>query len=151
MSRIEVSLYWCKLRLIKYGLLKEAQEVEDVGLKGKKKLGADEGEGEDLSEDDDTNNIIEQRRHFVLRSSKSVDARKRKAETHAVESEAASEARKLVLKEFHGAMVRSRKCANCKGYVLVKHDIEPILISLPEYPPHIVRTSTPAFSGNLLA
>jgi len=114
MSRIEVNLYWCKLRLIKYGLLKEAQEVEDIGLKGKKKLGADEGEGEGLSEDDDMNNIIEQRRHFVLKSLKSV---KNKADVHAVESEAACEARKLILKEFHGAVVRSRKCANCKGYV----------------------------------
>lgn len=87
--------------------------MEDIGLKGKKKLGADEGEGEDLSEDDDTNNVIEQRRHFVLKSLKSV---KRKTDIHAVESEAASEARKLVLKEFHGAVVRSRKCANCRGY-----------------------------------
>lgn len=116
MSRIEVNLYWCKLTLVKVGLLKEAQEVEDIGAKGKKdKAGAveGEGEGEDLSEDEDSNNIIEQRRHFVLQAVKR--DRKRKLDGPDIMSEAAGEARKSILREFHGAVVRSRKCGNCKA------------------------------------
>lgn len=150
MSRIEVNLYWCKLRLVKYGLLKEAREVEDVGLKGKKnKLGADEGEGEDLSEDDDTNNIIEQRRYFVTRSLKHVESRKRKAEAPAVETEAGNEARKMILKDFHAAVVRSRKCANCKGYELALNTLHRMTNEGAESPHYTAKISTPVFSVSL--
>lgn len=118
MSRVEVSRFGCKLRLLRYGLLKEAEEVDDIGLRSREfrsQVDAAKDAEEDLSEaeDEDTaTTIMNQREAFVERSIKLA----RKAHSgSAVPTEAVAQARAAVIREFQTDIVKTRKCANCKG------------------------------------
>ncbi len=120
MAQVEVNRFCCKLRLIRCGLLKEAEELEDVGLKGKVTNGlAEEAEPESSeSEDDKISNLMEQRRAFVKRCIRRAGGDRKNPETSVNRSEAVTEARKAVIREFQRDLLKSRKCAHCQGSVL---------------------------------
>lgn len=120
MARVEVNRFCCKLRLIRCGLLKEAEELEDVGLKGKVTNGSVNEADSELSEseNDKISNIMEQRRAFVKRCIRRVRGDSKIIDVSVSRSEAATEARKAVIREFQGDLLKSKKCAHCQGSVL---------------------------------
>ncbi|KAF2402394.1 DNA-directed RNA polymerase I subunit RPA1 [Trichodelitschia bisporula] len=114
MSRTDVHLYACKLRLVHHGLLEEASAVEDIVAKDPKKgteLGEDEQEGEWLSADegDEVNSTIQQQKQFTENAIRR--APKRSPENN----EALLEARREIIKEFLANLTKGQTCRNCQG------------------------------------
>lgn len=120
MSRVEVDRYWCKLRLLQYGLLKEAEDVDDIGLRSREFKAQVDAAGdaeEDLSEDENANTahtIMDQRRAFVKRCIAQIGT---KPDVDDSPTEAISQTRAAIVRDFQADIVKTRKCANCKGYV----------------------------------
>lgn len=122
MSRTNVNLYWCKLKLIRHGLLREAQGVEDAGEKRVRRRNladstnaeSDGSETSGESSDDEDLNVIARRRAFVKRSIK--EARRNEQDLHYVhQDEAIISARKAVIAEFKSELLQFKACKNCKA------------------------------------
>jgi len=116
MSKAEVDRYACKLRLIQYGLLEEASDLDNMAMKAKKKSGGgEEGPGDDIEtdDDDDLENFLGRRRKFVdkaiSRKGKRVDV------CSATKINAIADARRQVVKEFMGSVNAVKKCARCQA------------------------------------
>ena len=117
MGRVDVMRVVCKLRLIGWGLLKEAREVEDVtSASGGLAVAAgreDEEEGQSEEETDaDAKTIIDNLDRFVKLSIAKADEEGRLSTQ---KTEATSNARRAVIQEFMQAITKSKKCKNCKG------------------------------------
>jgi len=104
LARVEINKYVGKLKLIKYGLLAEAEELDDVGLR--KELDDDNNDAED---------IIDKRNRFVNKCIKKAGGHRKDFDLRAVRSEAAMETRRAILTEFQADIVKSRACKTCKG------------------------------------
>lgn len=118
LARVEIHLYCCRLRLIRYGLLKEAAEVEDIVPKSRHQRGLQGDTQEDGinsdSSDGDGVPAISLRETFVKRAiHKSFKGRRPRSDL-VIQNEALCEARKDVIREFQKDILRLRKCANCK-------------------------------------
>ncbi|KAJ5147063.1 DNA-directed RNA polymerase I subunit [Penicillium atrosanguineum] len=117
MSRADVNLYTCKLRLLQYGLTEEVAEVELLGSKKAAKSGPKKGKTDDSDdEEDDDETIMEKRIAYVNRSISEAkkDGRLEGFMTGAKNPIAAEQRRELVktfLKDING----NRKCYNCSG------------------------------------
>ena len=105
LARVELNRFYCKLRLIRYGLLAEAEELEDVGLR------SDEGA------ETDAEDIMEKRLDFVKRCLKKAGVYKRGSEAaiEFTQTEVIAKARKAEIEKFQADIVKTRKCASCKG------------------------------------
>lgn len=115
----EVNRFSCKLQLIRYGLLKEVEELEEVQLKSKRvKMagtgGSDEELGSEESEEEDADTLIQRREDFVRRAIKKAGGRKRRL-LEVEKVEAVSEERREAIKEFLGAITKVKTCGNCNG------------------------------------
>ena len=112
---MEVERYACQLRLIRWGLLVEADDVKDIV---KRKAGVTVREDEDSDDADDEeedgpNGITASRRDFTERCI--AEARSRgESKTMAEQNEAVAQARKNVLKDFYSDIIAPRKCAQCQ-------------------------------------
>ena len=120
MSRANVNLYTCKLRLLQYGLTDEVAAVEAIGSSKGAKTGSkkDKGDASDDDEEDDDETIMEKRVAHVNRCIKEAkkDGRLDGLMAGAKNPIAAEQRRDLVktfLKDING----NRKCYNCSGYV----------------------------------
>jgi DNA-directed RNA polymerase I subunit RPA1 len=115
LSRQQVNEYVSKLRLIRSGLVQEAADMHEyIDLAGgKKKKTADREESD--SESDDVDGIIAQRNEYVKKVLKRAGISKSTAHSMKAKNEAISEARRLVLKEFFGEIIKSKRCRNCGG------------------------------------
>ncbi|KAL1642152.1 hypothetical protein SLS61_009813 [Didymella pomorum] len=112
LARVQVNEFVSKLRLIRCGLVKEANEMHefiDVN-KGKKKTDVAESES-----DDDNEDIVGQRNNYVKRCMKRAGISKHEARSIKEKNATISEARRLVLKEFYAALVAGKKCRNCQA------------------------------------
>ena len=120
LARVQVHLYICKLRLIRYGLLKEARDLDDitpatVGAAELMAVGSDE-EGDSGSEPEATGaeakTLIDQRERFVNRS---IAEARREDRLNPQKTEATANARRAVISDFMLNMTKSKKCKNCQG------------------------------------
>ena len=121
MSKAEVDRYACKLRLIQYGLLSEAVDLDAIRMKSKvkAKVGGtadEEGPGDDIesdNDDDDVDNFIARRRKFVEKAI----AKKLKSgdDWNPTKISAIFDARRQVVKDFMGDIPSVRKCTRCSA------------------------------------
>lgn len=155
MSRADVNLYTCKLRLLQYGLTEEVAEVELIGSKKGAKSGPKKDKGDDSDdEEDDDETIMEKRIAYVNRSISEAkkDGRLEGLMTGAKNPIAAEQRRDLVksfLKDING----NRKCYNCSWYVpnnatLLRCSVSNLYCDTELLLP-IGRTVTTRFSGRL--
>ncbi|KAI9877205.1 MAG: hypothetical protein M1830_004531 [Pleopsidium flavum] len=122
MPRVEVNRFCCKLRLVRFGLLKEAEELEEIQLKRKTPkgskatggVGSENIESEE-SDDDDADVLVQRRNDFVKRAIK----RTRDSMSHSTivsdKIESAAEVRRMIIKEFLAAITKVKTCGSCNG------------------------------------
>ncbi|KAH7091322.1 hypothetical protein FB567DRAFT_271864 [Paraphoma chrysanthemicola] len=112
-ARVTINEYVSRLRLIRCGLVQEANEMhEHIDInKGKTaKHNADDSES-----DDDNEDIIGQRDNYVKRCLKRAGIGKHDARSMREKNDTISEARRQVIKEFYAQMSVGKKCKNCQG------------------------------------
>jgi len=120
MHPAKVNLVTCKLRLLQYGLLEEAEELENVGTKRKGMNNLPNGAasvasagGEDDSEDD--MDLKESRSLFTKRAVKKAGGTVRRYDMSKEKVEALSEQRRAVIKQFLGDFTNGGACGHCNG------------------------------------
>ena len=116
----KVNLYTCKLRLLDHGLLKEAEEVENIGLRRGNMRALMQGsaaEGSAGSEDDSEDDIDmkEMRIIFTRRAIKKVGGSNNKSAVCKEKVEAISKQRRAVVKQFLGEITQGGACGQCNG------------------------------------
>ncbi|KAF2147473.1 uncharacterized protein K452DRAFT_314616 [Aplosporella prunicola CBS 121167] len=117
MSKVQVNRFVCKLRLVRYGLLKEAQDLEDIEVpKSSKTASKEEGEDvdSDAGSDAEKDDVIAKREAFVKRAIKAAGGRK-KSEWSTEKTEAVAEERRYIIKEFLTDINKGKKCQKCGG------------------------------------
>jgi DNA-directed RNA polymerase I subunit RPA1 len=104
--------YVSKLRLIRCGLVQEANDMhEHINLIGSK----NKADQEDSDSDEDGQGIIGQRNEYVKRCMKRAGISKSNAHAVRAKNEAVADARRFVIKEFLAEITKSKKCRNCGG------------------------------------
>nr|OQO30304.1 hypothetical protein B0A51_03130 [Rachicladosporium sp. CCFEE 5018] len=116
MARVVVNRFVCRLRLVRYGLLREMAELDELSVKTATKGGeAIEEESEEDEEEGvsgDTKELIEQRERFVKKAIRRARQEGRLAEEM---TEAVMNARRVIIQEFMGSITKGTKCGNCSG------------------------------------
>jgi DNA-directed RNA polymerase beta' subunit len=102
-----------RLRLIRCGLVQDANNMHDYinESEGKTKRGTAESSEEENDEDD----IISQRNSYVKKCMKRAGISRSDAHAVRQKTEAIAESRREVVKEFYHAINLSKKCRNCGG------------------------------------
>ncbi|CAO2653919.1 Nn.00g106520.m01.CDS01 [Neocucurbitaria sp. VM-36] len=113
LARVQINEFVSRLRLIRCGLVQEANEMHEhidinKGKTGKRNV-------EDSESDDDNEDIIGQRNNYVKRCMKRAGISKHDARSMREKNDTIAEARRLVLKDFYAAVVAGKKCRNCQG------------------------------------
>lgn len=122
MARIEVNRFICKLKLIRYGLVGEAEEIDSMHLRPKRGTNGFTEDGEEHADNDsgseaeDADDLIERRIQFVKHAVKRAGEGAQRA-TLAQKNEAVALERRAVIKDFMTSMTKPKKCANCQGLV----------------------------------
>ena len=117
LHRPELNRYVCKLKLIQYGLLREAEELEEntqpksARIKGI----SDQDDQAESEESEDEDDLTEQRNKYVRDKIQAAGGRNLKAAVSAEKVEAISEERRKVVKDFLATITKVRSCGNCKG------------------------------------
>ena len=107
----------CKLRLIQYGLLDEAKELDNMSLENfklRKKVSRSDRSDEEVDEDVDS--LRQRRDDFVKLAIKNAGGTSHKAKVAAQKVEALSDERRAVVKEFFKHAPNVRACGSCYGY-----------------------------------
>ncbi|KAF2102253.1 beta and beta-prime subunits of DNA dependent RNA-polymerase [Rhizodiscina lignyota] len=123
LSRVEANRFACKLRLLRHGLLNEAEQVDDLHLLGTfekryKAAGAPTlalAEESSSDSDNDRDTVIEKRHTFVQRAIKLAGREGRRADLSSEKVEAIGQARRTVIKEFLWKISQVRNCKSCQG------------------------------------
>ncbi|KAF2195552.1 DNA-directed RNA polymeras-like protein I subunit [Zopfia rhizophila CBS 207.26] len=114
MAKNRLNEYVCKLRLIRCGLLKESGEMHEHIKTGQgKSKKTDDSEDDESDSDDD--GIIGQRNAYVKRCMKAAGISASKMQSLKQKTEAMSDARRLVIKDFYAEMGKGKGCKNCGG------------------------------------
>ena len=120
MHPVKVNLFTCKLKLLDHGLLKEAGEVENAGLRRKdaydlqNEQNAEPGAGDDDDSEDEMDKK-EMRTLFTERAVKKAGGGVNRIAMSREKVEALSEQRRAVVKDFLGAITLGRSCGRCDG------------------------------------
>ncbi|KAJ4303349.1 hypothetical protein N0V90_002242 [Kalmusia sp. IMI 367209] len=111
LSRVQVNEYAAKLRLLRCGLVEEANGMhEHIDINtGKTSKAADS------DEEEDEEGIISERNSYVKKCMKRAGISKSDAHSRTNKTEAVSEARRQVVKDFYAAISTGKKCRNCNG------------------------------------
>lgn len=122
MSRANVNLYTCKLRLLQYGLTEEVANVEAIGsskgAKSKAQTHRSDDKGGSDSEEEDDESIMEKRVSYVTRCIKEAKKNgKLDGLMTGAKNPIAAEHRRELVKTFLKDINSNRKCNNCNGYV----------------------------------
>lgn len=114
MARVQVHRYVCKLRLVQWGLIREAKELDDITTASISTIQQVESgsDSEDEATDADTKSLIEQRERYVQEC---ITRARQNGSASTAKSEAVSNARKAIVSDFMANITKSRKCANCGG------------------------------------
>jgi DNA-directed RNA polymerase beta' subunit len=113
LARVQVNEYVSRLRLIRCGLVQEANEMNEHVDINKGKTGKDTAE--DSESDDDNEDIVAQRNNYIKKCMKRAGISKSDARSMKEKNDTISEARRQVLKEFYGQVGLGKKCKNCQG------------------------------------
>lgn len=120
MHPAKINLVTCRLRLLQYGLLEEAEELENFGTKRKSMNNLPNGAAsvasagsEDDSEDD--MDLKEIRILFAKRAIKKTTGAVRRYDMSKEKVEALSEQRRAVVKQFLGDITNGGACGHCNG------------------------------------
>ncbi|KAK8236737.1 DNA-directed RNA polymerase-like protein I subunit [Phyllosticta capitalensis] len=115
MPRVLIHEYTLRLKCLRYGLLAAEREIHEMKYESEKKDSKEEGEDVDSGDsDDEKSGIMQKREAFYKQALKSIGGKKR-SEWSTEKTEAISEARRLLIKEFLYDINKNRKCANCGG------------------------------------
>ncbi|KAJ5091454.1 hypothetical protein NUU61_006324 [Penicillium alfredii] len=117
MSRTQVNLYSCKLRLLQYGLVDEVAAVDAIGSsKGAKSKGSKGKDDSGDEEEEDDEDIMEKRNSYVTRR---IREAKKDGKLDGLMAGAknpiAAEYRRELIRNFLKDITSHRKCANCSG------------------------------------
>ncbi|KZF25200.1 DNA-directed RNA polymeras-like protein I subunit [Xylona heveae TC161] len=121
LARIEVHRFCCKLKLIRHGLLNEAEELENISLVPKGSKTSRNQDGGDIeaagsdSEGEDAESLMRRRNEFVRSCIKQAIGGIRKSKWVGEKTEAVAEERRIVSKEFLATITKGKKCSNCQG------------------------------------
>lgn len=115
MSRQEVNRFVCKLRLIKYGLIKECYDLDAITVSTQASTTNGSKDEDDSDVDQDTKDIIERRNRFVKKCIKEAGISRRKGDSPVDKIEAVADERRALVKEFLYSITKGKKCANCGG------------------------------------
>ena len=125
MPRVEVNRFCCRLLLVRYGLLKEAEGLDQLQLRQKIPRGSQVNGGgvsedadSDVSEDENTDKLIQRREAFVKRAIKRNRGSKNSSESVDNKIGAIAEERRDIVKEFVAAITKYKTCGTCQGLVL---------------------------------
>ncbi|KAF2236298.1 beta and beta-prime subunits of DNA dependent RNA-polymerase [Viridothelium virens] len=110
-SKSEKHLLCCKLRLLRYGLVKECSQVENITDSTKK-----QSEDSDVSDSEQANILINARNKFVKKAIKEARAAGLRPLRDMGKDESVGEARAAVVKDFLANMTKGSRCANCQAY-----------------------------------
>ena len=116
MSRPEARRYICKLRLIRHGLLEQAEELDDIRtelLRPGQQPPSEQSEDSDEEGAPEESEIIQKRDTFTHKAIKK--ALKRGYATSMLD-EAVVRARRRVVQEIMAVILKTRKCPYCAGY-----------------------------------
>ncbi|KAL8916517.1 MAG: hypothetical protein Q9172_006263 [Xanthocarpia lactea] len=117
LNPVEITRYACKLRLIHHGMLKESQQLEDVlSAASSKSRSRPNGTAveEDAEEESDTDDFKEKMKLFTKRA---IRANRMKNQKSIVleKTEAVSEERRTIVKDFLAAIRMTKYCGQCRG------------------------------------
>ena len=110
-ARAQVNRVECKLKLIQYGLLVEAAELDDI--QPEVKQGEEDRETE-FSESTDMEAFYAKREKFVA---KAIRRHLRSGGLDEGKVMSVAEGRRKIVKEFFGALQMPRKCNRCQAQV----------------------------------
>lgn len=114
MSRKDVNLYVCKLRLIQHGLLDAANMVDDIEhIFSPLPKPAARQEGTNSDDEEIGKDTIKMRSQFLKKTLK--DAKSNPWDWKREKNEGVAEARREVIKSFLKAIIAGRQCGNCSG------------------------------------
>ena len=116
----------CKLRLVEYGLVEEADALDSITLeKEAKKIDGvygrinEEGpEAEDPGDKDDSEELKRRRNDHVKLAIEKDGERRRLENMERTKVESVAESRRSIIKELFAACTRTKYCGTCKGYVV---------------------------------
>lgn len=117
LSRQEINLYTCKLRLIDAGLIHESDGIELVGSTKTQRsdhglsTATDVGDVVEDLEEEDTETIIRKRNKYVLKAIKM----NRRVGLSSTQIMAVAQARRALVHAFLKDMIGGRRCSSCKG------------------------------------
>ena len=117
LARVVVQRYVSKLRLVGAGLLREAKEIDDVGVRDVRgaevTAGSDEEENSDEDEDDaGARDMIARLNRFVNAAIRTATAEGR---VSTLKTEATTKARQNIIADVMAALTKGKKCHNCQG------------------------------------
>ncbi|KAJ6145687.1 DNA-directed RNA polymerase I subunit [Penicillium chermesinum] len=118
MSRSQVNMYSCKLRLLQYGLTDEVAVVDAMGsAKGAKpKAGKATADDSDDDEEDDDETVMDKRTAYVEKAIREAQKSGRlDGLMTGAKNPIAAEHRRHLVKNFFKDINGNRKCANCNG------------------------------------
>jgi DNA-directed RNA polymerase beta' subunit len=115
LPRQKVHEFASKLRLIRSGLVQDANELHEHVDVLKGKTGKDADKDSDDEDDGDAEGVIEERNRYVKKCLKRAGIRKDDLLSAKQKDEATSEARRQVVKEFYATMTVGKKCKNCEA------------------------------------
>jgi DNA-directed RNA polymerase beta' subunit len=115
LARVQIHEFVSKLRLIRCGLVQEANMMHEHINVDSGKTGKKDAEGSDSDSEDDNDDIVAQRDNYVKRCMKRAGISGRDARSVREKNDAISDARRQVLKDFYGLVGLGKKCRNCQG------------------------------------
>ncbi|KAL2823350.1 hypothetical protein BDW59DRAFT_97860 [Aspergillus cavernicola] len=116
MSRTQLNLYTCKLRLLQYGLVDAAVHVDSMGAKAPKSKKAKDADGSDEEDDEDEDDLITRRNTYAKKCIREAQAAGMlKSVMAGAKNPLAMDKRRSLIKEFFKDVVAAKKCASCSG------------------------------------
>ncbi|KAK4498596.1 hypothetical protein PRZ48_011255 [Zasmidium cellare] len=115
LKRVLVARYVCKLKLVKYGLLKELNELEEVefkSAKNNKPTAGSSDEDEDDGTDADSKAVIQKLEQFTKDA---IKAAKKEGRLSAEKTETVKNVRASIIRDFMYNITKGKKCGNCNG------------------------------------
>lgn len=106
---LETHLFECKLKLLQYGLVLEASDIEDLSLSNASMVDPEAGE---LPNEKDNEKLIEARNKFVEQAIAAAIA-SGQAPQSGVRTPNIFQERKNVIKQFYSRLLSRAKCDNC--------------------------------------
>ncbi|KAI9370808.1 hypothetical protein BJX61DRAFT_513951 [Aspergillus egyptiacus] len=116
MSRTEINLYTCKLRLLQYGLVDAADFISSMGTSTPKSKKTKNADGSDEEDEEDEDDVISRRNTYVKKCIREAQAAGLlKSIMAGWKNPLAMDKRRTLIKEFFRDVVAAKKCASCSG------------------------------------